>query len=197
MMTRCLDCGSERGGDQCLACGLTSAAAEVMLRRRLVRRTGWFLLGAVVFLPVSQLYPPLELDAIFIFAGVLFFFVLGLGLYIERRARSRREVELLKRIYFGFIPLPWLLCALLFINGNLDQTNPREHSTVVVEKFDMRGLVRGSRRLIVRSWRDGERFERVPVERDDFNRFQQGDAVLVKVQSGFAGIPWVYGVFRP
>src|SRR5260370_30158888 len=67
-MTRCLDCGSERESDQCASCGLTSAAAEVMLRRRLVRPTAWFLLGAVVFLPVSQLYPPLELDAIFIFA---------------------------------------------------------------------------------------------------------------------------------
>jgi len=196
-MTRCLDCGSEREGDQCLACGLTTAAAEVMLRRRLMRRTAWFLLGAVAFVPVSQLYPPLELDAIFIFAGMLFFFVLGLGLYIERRARRQRDVELLKRIYFGFIPLPWLLSALLFVNGNLDQTKPQEHPTVVVEKFDMRGLVRGSRRLIVRSWREGARFERLPVDRDDFGRFQQGDAILVKVQSGFVGIPWVYGVFRP
>ena len=196
-MTRCLECGSERDGEQCLTCGLTTAAAEVMLRRRLVKRTAWFLLGAIVFLPVSQVYPPLELDAIFIFAGVLFFFVLGLGLYIDRRARTRGEVELLKRIYFGFIPLPWLFSAMVFVNGYLDQTKPQEHSTVVVEKFDMRGMVRGSRRLIVRSWREAERFERVPVDRDDFNRFQPGDAILVKMQPGFAGIPWVYGVFRP
>ncbi len=196
-MMRCLDCGSERESDQCSACGLTTAAAEVMVRRRLVRRTAWFLLGAVVFLSVSQLYPPLELDAIFIFAGVLFFFVLAFGFYIDHRARSRREVELLKRIYFGFIPLPWLLSGILFVNGNLDQAKPEEHPTVIVEKFDMRGLVRGSRRLIVRSWREGERFERIPVDRDDFGRFHEGDAILVKVQPGLAGIPWVYGVFRP
>lgn len=196
-MTRCLDCGAERIADQCLACGLTSAAAEVMLRRRLVRRTAFFLLGAIVFVPLSQWYPPLELDSIFIFAGLFFFFVLGLGLLIERRARKRGEVEALKRIYFGFIPLPWLLSGLLFLNGYFDRTQPREHRTVVVEKFYMRGLVRGSRRLIVDSWRDGQRFERLAVDRDDFERFGRGDEILVKIQAGLAGIPWIYGVYRP
>jgi hypothetical protein len=196
-MTRCLDCGADRLADQCSACGLTSAAAEVMLRRRLVRRTVFFLLGAVIFVPVCQLYPPLEIDSIFIFAGLFFFFVLGLGLLIERRARKRGEVEALKRIYFGFIPLPWLLSGLLFINGYFDRTPPREHKTMVVEKFYMRGLVRGSRRLIVNSWREGQRFERLAVDRDDFDRFERGDAVLVRSQSGFVGIPWVYGVYRP
>lgn len=196
-MTRCLDCGAERLTDQCPACGLTSAAAEVMLRRRLVRRTAFFLLGAVIFVPASQVYPPLEIDSIFIFAGLFFFFVLGLGLLVERRARNRGEVEALKRIYFGFVPLPWLLSALLFTNGYFDRTQPREHKTIVVDKFYMRGLVRGSRRLIVNSWRDGQRFERLAVDRDDFERFEGGDAILVKSQSGLAGIPWVYGVYRP
>jgi hypothetical protein len=196
-MTRCLDCGAERFADQCPVCGLTSAAAEVMLRRRLMQRTAFFLLGAVIFVPVSQLYPALEIDSIFIFSGLFFFFVLGLALLIERRARQHGEVEALKRIYFGFIPLPWLLCALLFINGYFDRSQPREHKTTVVEKFYMRGLVRGSRRLIVNSWREGQRLERIAVDRDDFERFERGDAILVKSQAGLAGIPWVYGVYRP
>ncbi len=56
-MTHCLNCGAEREKDQCLGCGLTSDAAEVMLRRRLVWRTAWFLVGAVLFVPVSQAFP--------------------------------------------------------------------------------------------------------------------------------------------
>ena len=63
-MMRCLDCGAERETDQRLACGLTSAAAEVMLRKRLVRRTAWFLVGAIIFVPASQASPPLEEDGI-------------------------------------------------------------------------------------------------------------------------------------
>src|SRR6202163_2408067 len=101
-MNRCLDCGAERDTDQCQACGLTSAAAEVMLRRRLVRRTALFLVGAVVFVPVWQAFPPVELDTILIFVGVLFFVVLGLGLWMVNRARLRQEIEVLKRVYFGF-----------------------------------------------------------------------------------------------
>lgn len=196
-MMRCLDCGAERLADQCPACGLTSAAAEVMLRRRLMHRTAFFLLGAVIFVPVSQLYPPLDIDSMFIFAGLFFFFVLGLGLLVERRARKRGEVEALKRIYFGFVPLPWLLSGMLFVNGYLDRGRPREHRTVVVEKFYMHGLVRGSRRLIVKSWREGQRFERLAVDRDDFGRFERGDEIVVKAQPGLVGIPWIYGVYRP
>ena len=194
-MTRCLDCGAERTANQCPACGLTSAAAEVMLRRRLLYRTAWFLLGAVAFVPASQVYPPLELDAILIFVGVLFFMVLGLAVWIERRARAHAEVETLKRVYFGFVPVPWLLAALLFLNGKFDTALPTRQVASVVGKFSMRGVLRSSR-LVVTSWRDGRRIERVPVDRDDYNRFQRGDRVVVQMQKGAVGIPWVYAVYR-
>ncbi len=194
-MTRCLDCGAERTADQCSFCGLTSAAAEVMLRRRLFHRTAWFLLGAVLFLPASQIYPPLELDAILIFVGLLFFLVLGLVVWIERRGRRRGEVEALKRIYFGFVPVPWLLAALLVANGRFDAAPPTRQVASVVGKFSMPGVLRSSR-LVVTSWREGQRIERVPVGRDDFNRFQRGDSVIVQVQNGVVGIPWIYAVYR-
>src|SRR6266702_3149279 len=71
-MTRCLDCGADRTADQCSVCGLTSAAAELVVRRRLVRRTAFFLVGIIVFIAASQVFPALELDAILIFAGMLF-----------------------------------------------------------------------------------------------------------------------------
>jgi hypothetical protein len=196
-MTRCLNCGAERDADQCLSCGLTSAAAEVVLRGKLVRRTALFLLGAVLFVPVSQAFPPLELDGIMIFVGVLFFGVLGLGLWMIQRARARKEIEVLKRIYFGFLPLPWILAALLFVNGKLDTSPPLKETTTVVSKFRMPGIVLRTQRLVVVSWRPDERVERVMVTRDDFDRFQIGDAIVVQVGRGVAGIPWIYGVYRP
>src|SRR5713226_2896656 len=107
-MTRCPDCGAERDSDQCPVCGLTTAAAEVMLRRRLVRRTAVFLAGSLIFPFTSQVYPPLDLDPMLVFFGVVFFVVVALMVWIDRRARSRGDVEVLKRIYFGFIPLPWV-----------------------------------------------------------------------------------------
>ncbi len=195
-MSRCLNCGADRESDQCLACGLTSAAAEVMLRRQLVWRTAWFLVGAVVFVPVCQAFPPVELDSILIFVGVLFFVVLGLGLWMVNRARLRQEIEVLKRVYFGFLPVPWILAGLLFINGKLDTTPPQRETTSVVGKFSMPGVLR-TQRLVVASWREGRLIERVPVSRDDYGRFQVGNAVVVEVEQGVAGIPWIYGVYRP
>jgi hypothetical protein len=196
-MTHCLNCGAERDADQCLACGLTSAAAEVVLRTKLVRRSAFFLLGAILFVPVSQAFPPLELDGIMIFVGLVFFAVLGIGLWMIQRVRAKQEIEVLKRIYFGFLPLPWILSALLFVNGKLDTAPPQIETTSVVSKFRMPGVLLRTQRLIVVSWRPDRRVERVFVALDDYDRFQPGDAVVVQLGRGLAGIPWVYGVYRP
>jgi len=196
-MTRCVDCGSEKIADQCPACGLTSAAAELVFRRRLVNRTAIFLVGSLLFPYVSQLYPPLDLDLMLVFFGLLFFLALTLAFFLERRARKRQELEILKRIYSGFIPLPWLLAAALFLNGKFDSPkNIVYHPTVVENRFYMKGLLRGSRRLFVDGWRLGQKIERLPVDADDFDRFQDGDAVVVGVEPGVLGIPWYYGVYR-
>lgn len=196
-MTRCLDCGSPRTADQCPACGLTSRAAELVFRRRLVGRTAIFLLGSLAFPYVSQIFPPLDLDLMLVFFGVLFFVALTLAVILESRARQHKELEVLKRIYSGFIPLPWILAATLFINGKLDsQKNLEYHPTAVEGKFNMKGIVRGSRRLYVRSWRPGQKIERLAVDADDFDRFQEGDSVMVAAGPGALGIPWYYGVYR-
>ena len=194
-MTHCLDCGAERDADQCPACGLTSAAAELVLRRRLVQRTAIFLVGIIVFVGASQVFPPLEIDAIQIFGGILFFCSLALGYWIDYRARKHQEVEVMKRIYFGMIPVPWIFAVLLFLNGKLDNSRPVRVPAMVVGKVAT-GMLPRSRRLIVTSWRYNRRFEHIAVDQNDFDRFQRGDDIVIQAQKGAVGIPWVYGVFR-
>jgi hypothetical protein len=195
-MIRCLDCGADRTADQCTACGLTTAAAEVVFRRRRVRRTAWFLGGIIVFVAAGQVFPALELDAILVFSGIVFFLSLALGYWIDHRARNDKEVEATKRIYFGMVPVPWIFAAMLFMNGKLDTSRPIRVPARVVGKFATGGLPR-IRRLVVTSWRNGRRFERIAVDHDDFDRFQRGDDVVIQAQKGALGVPWVYGVFRP
>ena len=194
-MTRCLDCGSERTADQCSYCGLTSAAAELVMRRGLVRRTAFFLVGIIVFVAAGQVFPALELDSILIFGGLIFFCTLALGYWIDFRARKHQEIEVLKRIYFGMIPVPWIFAGMLFLNGKLDTSRPIRVPATVVGKFATGGLPR-SRRLLVTSWRGGKQVERIAVDQNDFDRFQKGDDIIVQAQKGAFGVPWVYGVFR-
>jgi hypothetical protein len=197
MMTRCLDCGSERTADQCPSCGLTSAAAEVMFRRRFLKRTAVFLAGSLLFPYASQIYAPLDLDLMLVFYGVAFFIALAVAVVLDRRARNRQELEVLKRIYSGFVPLPWILAATLFVNGRLDsQKNVAYHPTTVDSRYNMPGVVRGTRRIFVRSWREGQKIERLAVNADDYDRFHPGDSVVVGVEPGALGIPWYYGVYR-
>lgn len=196
-MTRCLDCGSVRDVDQCPACGLTSAAAELLFRKRLIKQTVFFLAGSLLFPYVTPIYPPLDLDLMLVFFGVLFFVALTIAVFLDRRARKHQEIEILKRVYAGFIPLPWILAAAIFLNGMMDSPGKVAYvPTQVQGKFLMKGLVRGSRRLVVRSWRPDQKFERLPVDPDDFDRFKVGDRMEVAVEPGMLGIPWVYGVYR-
>jgi hypothetical protein len=195
-MTRCLNCGAERDADVCEACGLGSSAAEFLLRRKLLNRTAVFLLGALAFVVAAGRYPALDLDGILIFIGVLFFLTLGLAIWVERRALRHAEVEALKRVYYGLIPLPWLLGILLFCNGALDRSPEVAYRERVVGRFAMRGPV-PSHRLMVTSWREDHRVERVSVGRNDFDRFNVGDSVEIRVEGGLVGIPWVKGVSRP
>ena len=194
-MTHCLNCGAERSGDQCDACGLTSAAADVLLRRRVLQLTAVSLVGAVTFLPSSQLYPPLELDGILIFLGAVVFATLTLAVLVDRRSRRREEIEALRRIFVGLVPVPWLLAGLLLVNGRFDTSPPVSYDVSVVGKFTMPGALRNTR-LVVTSWRPGRGIERVPLLSSDFHRFQRGDRVEVRVQEGLVGIPWVYDVYR-
>ncbi|HET9995828.1 MAG TPA: hypothetical protein VFQ18_10485 [Candidatus Acidoferrum sp.] len=168
-----------------------------MFRRRFLKRTGVFLAGSLLFPYVSQIYAPLDLDLMLVFYGVAFFIALAVAVILDRRARNRQELEVLKRIYSGFIPLPWILAATLFLNGRLDsQKNVTYHPTTVVGQYNMPGVVRGTRRIFVRSWREGQKYERLAVNSDDFDRFQPGDSVVVGTEPGALGIPWYYGVYR-
>jgi hypothetical protein len=67
---------------------------------------------------------------------------------------------------------------------------------VVVSRYQMKGVVRGTRRLLVHSWRPDRRFERLAVDSDDFDRFHDGDKINVGAAPGALGIPWFYGVYR-
>lgn len=195
-MTRCLNCGAERDADICAACGLGSSAAELSFRVKLLNRTAVFLLGALAFIVAALRYPAVELDGILIFIGVLFFLTLGLVVYVERRALRHSELEIPKRVYFALIPAPWLLAGLLLINGALDRSPVHPEPVRVVGKFSMPGPI-PIRRLDVTSWREGRRYERIPVDLFDFDRFSPGDSAIVEVHDGLVGIPWVSGVSRP
>lgn len=193
---RCPNCGAENTAAVCENCGLNSLEASRAMRRSLVNRLGIFLLGAVAFFVPCFLYPPLELDGMLIFVGVIFFATIALAMWAERRSLRRQEVELLKRIFHGLVPIPWLLATLLFVNGSLDRSPPRDMESTVVSRLAVPGLL-PMHQLIVTSWRGGRGVERLAVTRQDFDRFHNGDHVVVRIEDGLAGIPWIFGVYTP
>lgn len=200
LVIRCTNCGAERPSarpaEACEYCGLVPADASRAMRRSLVNRLGIFLLGTVAFFVPCFLYPPLELDDIFIFMGVIFFAAVVLAVFAERRALRGQEVELLKRMFHGLVPLPWLLGTLLFVNGALDRSPPQNFDATVVSRFAMPGLL-PMHQLIVTSWRGNSELERILVTRHEFDLFPVGARVEVRVESGLASIPWVSAVYPP
>jgi hypothetical protein len=175
---------------------MNPAEASRAMRRSLVNRLGIFLLGVVAFFVPCFFYPPLELDEILVFVGVIFFSTIALAMWAERRSIRGQEIELLRRIFHGLVPIPWLLGALLLINGSLDRSAPRDVESTVVSRLAVPGLL-PMHQLIVKSWRDGRGVERLAVTRQDFDRFQVGARIIVRVEDGLVGIPWIFGVYNP
>jgi hypothetical protein len=156
-----------------------------------------FLAGSLLFPYVSQVYPPLDLDAMLVFFGLVFFVALTLAIFLDRQARARKDIEVLRHLFTGLIPVPFILSVALFLNGKLD--SPKKvvyHQTTVEGRYLMKGIVRGTRRLFVYSWRDGRKIERLAVDLDDYDRFRDGDRINVGEGPGALGIPWFYGVYR-
>ena len=168
-----------------------------MFRRRFMKLTGAFLAGSLAFPYISQIYPPLDIDLMLIFFGVFFFVVLAIAIVLERRARKRQEIEVLKHIFSGLILVPWILAFTLFVNGRLDsQKNVVDFNSTVYSRYNMPGVVLRMRRLVVPSWRNPGKYERLNVDPDDYDRFKPGDQVVVAVEPGALSIPWYYGVYR-
>lgn len=193
-MIHCANCGLQRTGDICVHCGLSSAEAGRVMRRSLVNRLGVFLLGAIAFFVPCFMYPPLELDSILIFTGVLFFATIALAIWAERRAIRHQEVEALKRIFYGLVPLPWILGAFLLFNGSLDHSKLQDFDSVVLSRFSMPGIL-PMHQLVVTSWRGDQGVERIMVSSQDYDNFKDGDQVVVRIAGGVT-IPWVYGVYH-
>ena len=49
----------------------------------------FFLAGSLLFPYITQIYPPLDLDLMLVFFGVLFFIALAIAVFLDRRARNR------------------------------------------------------------------------------------------------------------
>lgn len=192
---QCVECGGPVRDGQCEECALPVPAAVMLLRRRLLYGTALFLLGALAFLPAVHSFPPLDIDLMLIFLGALFFAVMLTALWLDRKARHAATHQLLKRAFYGLLPVPWLIAGLIFVNGRFDYSPPTRHVSQVVGTFAMPGTLRQSR-LVVRSWRAGRSVERVAISREEFARFRTGDGVDILVQEGLAGIPWVSAVYH-
>jgi hypothetical protein len=194
-MIHCVNCGAASAAAPCPSCGMDAGDAQAKFRQAFANRTAIFLVGALGFVVASGLYPPLEIDGMMIFVGIVFFITLGIGVWLERSAVRHMDIEALKKIYFGLVPVPLLLGVLLLVNGGLDHAAPTEERTTIVDKFSMRGPWPGHR-LVVYSWRDGRLYERIAVNSSDFDLYTVGDPLMVSVESGLVGIPWAAGVYR-
>jgi hypothetical protein len=193
---RCLNCDAVLEGPVCDVCGLTPTAASLVLRRKLILRTGIFMLGSIAFLTAAYMFPPLEMDKMLIFCGAIFFFGLALAVWVERGALGGGSIEIRKRLFMALVPIPWLLASLLVVNAKLDDSPVHDWETRVVGKFSMSAMA-PTRRLVVVSWRDGHSYERVPVSQGEYSEFHIGETVIVEIRSGLAGIPWVAGLVQP
>lgn len=90
--------------------------------------------------------------------------------------------------------LPWLLAALLLVNGAFDRSIEVPHQTKVIES----DIWQCCDVVTVESWRPGRKEETVYIF-EIFGRFRfffKGQALSVGIKSGALGMPWIGSVSR-
>ncbi len=192
-VVRCPNCNGPLENDWCEACQMDLPRLRRAAFRRLISKLGIFLLGILALVPGSRIYPPLEIDRMFIFFGVLFVVTLGLVIWVEYGLRRDRSVEIGSRILRSLVVVPWFLTALLLANGHFDRDPPQRHLAQVAGTFRSAGMAMTDR-LVLPSWRSGHHWERIAVSAGIAARIRPGDSVQVFIKPGLAGIAWVAGV---
>jgi len=123
-----------------------------MFRRRFLKPRYFFLPGRCVSLRQPDL-SPLDLDLMLVFRRHILRRA-GIAVVLDRRARNRQDLEVLKRIYAGFIPLPWIL-ARRILQWEIGYTKKLSyHAATVDGRYNRPGVVRGTRRLSCARGRD-------------------------------------------
>jgi hypothetical protein len=128
----------------------------------------------------SQVFSRLELDSIQILAAS-FFPVSRARLLIDYRARKHQEVEVMKRIYFGAIPVPWI--SLGFFSTESWTLAPHSGTCNRRRKAAILFLQPASLLLLA----NGTALEHIAVE-NDFDRSRR-EKHCHSAQKGAAGIP--------
>jgi len=190
---RCPNCNETLEEEWCDACGMDLPRLRRAALHRLISKLGIFLLGILALVPATRIYPPLEIDRMFIFFGVLFVVALGLAVRVEYQLRRNRPAETGSRIFRSLVVVPWILTGLLLANGRFDRDPPQRHQAQVAGTFRSGGMAM-THRLVLPSWRSRRRWERVAVSAKLIAAVRTGDTVQVLIKPGLAGIAWVAGV---
>ena len=89
---------------------------------------------------------------------------------------------------------------MLFLNGSLDFSYPEECDLSAGQRLralpDEGCCARHAAVVCELVARRAPHFERLAVDSDDFDRFRDGDKIVVGVEPGALGIPWFYGVYH-
>lgn len=152
--------------------------------------------GVFVSLLALTVYPPVNTRlAMGIMLCIFVLPVLLLMLGFVRKQPSG-DIGVWKRIYLVSSLALVLFGVLLFLNGNLDKSNPRVVKATVVQKTILRGRRGTQYSITVSSWQPGRIVEYFNISSDVYNKAVVGKMVTVELHNGLFAFPW-HGKISP
>jgi hypothetical protein len=108
------------------------------------------------------------------------------------KGRSSSHTELLTSWAIALIGFPLFgIGATLTVNGFLDPGDPTIHVAEILDKHVSGSGRSVSRRVYVRSWREGRDRERLEVGSDAYARAKVGSAMRITTKTGRLGFEWI------
>lgn len=154
--------------------------------------TGFIMAGLSLSLRALFDYNVLEFTKLWIATGTLAALIIILILIANNIPKFRSIHDYLAALALILLAYAYSFGAYTISNCLFDTSVPIYYQTKILQKEISKGLST-THYIIVTSWRDGERFEKVSVSADEYNLAAIGSDIAIAEMKGLFGTPW----YRP
>jgi hypothetical protein len=158
----------------------------------------FLLISGIVLLIMGHVnYNPLDSGKIFVSSLMysLPLFVMFSWLTLEMiKGRSTSHHELIAIVLLGLFAFPMGGYAYTtYLNGALDDSPESVYDTRMIRKYSKRNKNSYSYYMVVTSWRETEKIEKIKVSHSFYNRLRTNARVTVTTKPGKFGFEWIVG----
>lgn len=157
--------------------------------------TGFIMAGLSLSLRVLFDYNILDFKQLWITTGILATFIIILILIATNIPKFKSIYDYVAIVTLIILAYAYSFGAYTLSNCLFDNSVPKYYQTKIIQKEISKGRST-THYIIVASWHNAERFEKVTVSAEKYNQATIGSDIAIAEMKGLFGTPWYYPILQ-